>query len=159
MHRLPAFVGGKRRELTSVPRIHFYDCGIRNAMLSAFTPLAARQDLGALSETYAFLEIMQHLPVPWTAHYWRTKGGAEVDFVLRAGDRCIAVEVKAGAQEPRVGRSGRSFIDAYAPEQFILAHGAVTSATGTKSQPHVGSTKVVTCPLYELGGILDAAFS
>lgn len=120
---LPAFAGGRRRELTSAPRLHFYDPGIRNALLGAFSDdVDRRPDRGALVEALVFAELAKTVPRDWTLHYWRAKGGAEVDFVLARGDRLIAVEAKAGPR-PRLSRSARSFLDAYRPTHFVVVTG------------------------------------
>jgi hypothetical protein len=123
VHLLPAFAGGRRSEITSAPRVHFHDIGIRNAVAGATgDDVDRRPDRGALYEGLVFSELMKARPRDWTIHYWRTKGGAEVDFVLAKGERTIGVEVKAGPAGP-TGRSPRSFIEAYEPEAFVFVHG------------------------------------
>jgi predicted AAA+ superfamily ATPase len=49
-------------------------------------------------------------------HYWRTKDRAEVDFVIRCGDKTIPVEVKyKRSQKLKIEPSLRSFINKYKP--------------------------------------------
>jgi predicted AAA+ superfamily ATPase len=49
-------------------------------------------------------------------HFWRSKSGAEVDFVVRRGERLVAIEVKAGdLPRPTVSRGTHSFLAAYRP--------------------------------------------
>ena len=131
---LPAFAGGRRREITSRPRVHFYDVGLRNELLNAFDDdLSRRTDRGALFEALAFSELAKTCPRDWTLHYWRAKGGAEVDFVLVRGDRRVAVEVKAGART-KLSRSARSFIEAYAPTHFVVLTGAAARHSAQREQ-------------------------
>jgi predicted AAA+ superfamily ATPase len=147
---LPAFAGGKRREITTSPRIHFYDPGIRNALLGATSDdVDRRADRGALAEAFAFTEICKILPPEWIPHYWRAKGGAEVDFVLSRGDRCVAVEVKSGSAR-RLSPSARSFIDAYAPTAFLVASGE--GETGQWES--IGASRVRRVALEDLAGVL-----
>ena len=138
---LPAFAGGRRREITSTPRVQFLDMGLRNAVLNTFgEDLARRPDRGALAEGFACGEIVKALPPSWSLHYWRSKGGAEVDFVLVQGQRLIAVEVKAGGRG-RLTRSARSFIQAYSPEVFLMVTGEQASgeeAVGKTSIRYMG---------------------
>ena len=54
--------------------------------------------------------------------------GAELDFVLVSGKRCIGVEVKHGGRAT-LSRSTRSFIEAYAPEAVLQPFAAGGSET------------------------------
>ncbi len=116
------FAGGKRRELTTAPKIFFIDNGIRNSLLNAFSPdLSLRTDKGALMENWVFSELYKCMPLTSVIHFWRSKAGAEVDFVVEQAGRIMALEVKsADLDQPRLGRSARSFIDAYRPEKFAV---------------------------------------
>jgi predicted AAA+ superfamily ATPase len=119
LRRLPAFAGGRRSELTTAQRVFFVDPGLRNAALSTFSEdIERRPDRGALAESFVYAELLKALPETWTIHYWRTKGGAELDFVLVSGKRCIGVEVKHGGRAT-LSRSTRSFIEAYTPEAVL----------------------------------------
>jgi predicted AAA+ superfamily ATPase len=125
LRQLPPFAGGRRREITTARRVHFYDPGLRNALLNTFeTDIDRRQDKGALLETLAFVELTKALPLDAQLHYWRAKGGAEVDFVVVRGNRMVPIEVRAG-DRGRVSRSLRSFVDAYQPEAAFVACGAL----------------------------------
>ncbi|MBW2700411.1 MAG: ATP-binding protein [Deltaproteobacteria bacterium] len=120
IRQVPAFAGGARREVTSAVRVHFYDMGLRNALTgSRSEDLDRRLDRGALAEGFAFSEIAKTLDPLWSLHYWRAKGGAEVDFVLINGLRKIGIEIKSGPRI-KISRSARSFIQAYHPELFLV---------------------------------------
>jgi hypothetical protein len=116
------FTGGKRRELTTAPKIFFIDNGIRNQLLNAFSAdIPLRTDKGALMENWVFSELYKRMPLTSAIHFWRSKAGAEVDFVVEQAGKIIAMEVKsADLDRPVLGRSARSFIDAYHPEQFVI---------------------------------------
>jgi predicted AAA+ superfamily ATPase len=147
---LPPFAGGKRWEITGPSRIHFVDQGIRNSLLGQMSDdLMRRPDRGALFEGVVFGEILKSLPADWSIGYWRTKGGAEVDFVLRRGEHVIAVESKMG---PRLtlSRSARSFIEAYRPGIFVM----VTYLDSEPTETEVEHTRVVTIGLARLGAFL-----
>ncbi len=116
--RVPAFAGGKRREVTSARKVFFVDVGLRNALLSLSGP-PSPVERGARVENLVFSELRKALPWDQGIRYWRSAGKAEVDFVVPRGDRLLGVEVKAGRLgRPKLARSSRSFIEAYAPEQF-----------------------------------------
>ncbi|MBW2264080.1 MAG: ATP-binding protein [Deltaproteobacteria bacterium] len=144
---LPAFAGGRRAEITSAARVHFYDPGLRNAVLGAFDDPATRPDRGPLLEALSFSEIVKVLPTSWSLHYWRSKGGAEMDFVLAHGRRIVAIEVKS---RPRTTRSSRSFIEAYEPEHLLL----VTSDDLSSTPAALGNTRILTVPVTDLATTL-----
>lgn len=118
---VPPFAGGKRSELTSRPKVFFVDTGLRNRMVGQLSPWSERGDRGALLENWVLTELLKVLPSDCTVHFWRSQSGAEVDFVIVTPDRLIAVEVKAGAlARPKVSRSARSFLKAYAPSRLLV---------------------------------------
>ncbi|MCB9727930.1 MAG: ATP-binding protein [Deltaproteobacteria bacterium] len=146
LRQVPAFAGGRRNEITAAGRVHFYDLGIRNALLSRFEPaLERRADRGALAEGWVFTTLAKVLPRGWDIHYWRSKGGAEVDFVLVGGDRLVGVEVKASGRQ-RVTRSLRSFVEAYQPELVML----VAGFDGGRREERLDRTRLLHIPLTDL---------
>ena len=116
------FAGGKRRELTTSPKVYFVDNGIRNQLLNSFsTDISLRTDKGALMENWVFSELYKRLPLMASIHFWRSKAGGEVDFVVEQAGKLMALEVKAAnLDRPRLSRSAHSFIEAYQPERFVV---------------------------------------
>jgi hypothetical protein len=108
--------------------------------------------MGALMEGWVFSELHKRFPEPGGVRYWRTKSGAEVDFVIepRPG-RLVGVEVKARRQVDRfsLSRAARSFIEAYAPSDFLLVH------RGEGHEEVIGGTRVRWVPAEELPDALD----
>ncbi|MBI5526647.1 MAG: ATP-binding protein [Deltaproteobacteria bacterium] len=117
------FIGGKRAELTSAPKIFFVDNGVRNLIFGGFAPSRGRADQGALWENLVLSEMLKYSnPILDSIRYWRSKAGAEVDFVFESRGSQVAVEVKAGDARDSLTRSARSFIDAYQPPFFLLVN-------------------------------------
>ncbi len=117
------FVGGKRAEITSAPKVFFLDNGIRNQLFGGFQPVTDRADRGALVENLVFSELSKHLnPLLDSIRFWRSKSGAEVDFVVERQGRLAGFEVKAGDARGRLSRSARSFLDAYALPVFFVVN-------------------------------------
>lgn len=117
------FIGGKRAEITSAPKVYFVDNGVRNLLFGGFAPPRGRPDQGALWENYIFSEMLKYTnPLLDSIRYWRSKGGAEVDFVVESRGLRVPVEVKAGDARGGLTRSARSFIDAYAPPLFLVVN-------------------------------------
>ena len=132
------YVGGKRAEITSRPKIYFLDNGLRNFLFGGFTALQTRADLGTLTENLAFSELCKNSdPLLDSVHYWRSTSQAEVDFVLIRGNTLIAVEVKTAAmKKPRISRSLRSFIRAYQPQRVLVVN------SGLREELEIDSTPV-----------------
>jgi len=117
------FSGGKRAEITSSPKVFFLDNGIRNTMFGGFRAFSDRVDTGVLVENLVFTELAKRVnPLLDGLYFWRNKSGAEVDFVLERQGMLTGIEVKAGDCRGRISRSSRSFIEAYAPHDFIVVN-------------------------------------
>ncbi|MBM4036978.1 MAG: ATP-binding protein [Planctomycetes bacterium] len=95
--RVEAFSGRARSRLVSSPRFYFFDTGVRHA--AADLPLDAGTVLGnpgAVLEQWVAVELWKRLQYlhGGQLYYWRTRGGAEVDFVLERAGRYTPVQVK-----------------------------------------------------------------
>jgi hypothetical protein len=100
-------------ELKKIPKVYFFDLGLRNYIIDNFNTLEKRTDSGALIENFVFLTLKNNY-LEITINYWRTIAKAEVDFVLRIEDEIIPVEVKYQSfKEPKISRSLRNFIKSY----------------------------------------------
>lgn len=82
----------KRSEITSNPKCYYLDNGFRNQALGNFSAIESRQDKGLLIESAVFQEIYKHKTqhfLDYQLYFWRTKSGAEVDFILKQNDECF----------------------------------------------------------------------
>ncbi|RMG81667.1 MAG: ATP-binding protein, partial [Bacteroidetes bacterium] len=70
------FSGNKRTELVKNPKIFFTDTGLRNVIINNF--IIEREGYGALYENLIYSEFLKKGK---KLNYWRTKSGAEVDFI------------------------------------------------------------------------------
>ncbi len=151
---LPPFAGGRRAELTKMPKVFVVDNGVRNRLIHDFKSLDERTDAGAALENWAFSELWKALPADATLHFWRSTSGAEVDFVVVCGDEIVGVEVKAGRlRRPTLPRAARSFLDAYRPRTFLMVN------TGLTHRQEVGETAVRWIAPEVLAESLAVAFS
>jgi predicted AAA+ superfamily ATPase len=113
---VPPFAEGKRSEITGTPKVFFLDNGLRNAVFGGFTASGQRSDRGALWENAIFNELAKRLDLLDEIRFWRSKSGAEVDFVVRRGQRMVAIEVKAAELARQLlSRAAHSFLEAYRP--------------------------------------------
>jgi predicted AAA+ superfamily ATPase len=119
------FVGNKRSEITSNPIFYFIDNGFRNCALGDFNLSPQRTDLGLLVQSIVFQEIYKYITqhfLNYGIHYWRTKSGAEVDFVVyKNDDNFIPIEAKyQNLSSFSISRSFRSFLQAYQPKKGVI---------------------------------------
>ena len=78
---VPPYAGGRRSELTKMPKVFFIDNGIRNHLVHNFAPPAARVDSGPTVENWVFGELLKSLPLEVDVHFWRTTSRAEVSWI------------------------------------------------------------------------------
>ena len=105
IYRLGAYSRYLRKEITKAGKWYFYDNGVRNALISAFSPLSVRQDIGALWENYLLSErIKKNLNenLDKELYFWRTYDGQEIDLVETQGDEITAFEFKWGDKTPPI---------------------------------------------------------
>ena len=70
-----------RKELTKMPKVYFYDLGLRNFLVNNFEPFLMRVDQGALLENYFFRLFLEE-KYPDEIKFWRTTEGQEIDFII-----------------------------------------------------------------------------
>jgi predicted AAA+ superfamily ATPase len=110
------FFTNRQKELTKNPKIFFMDMGFRNNLMENMNSLAVRPDAGAIVENVVFIRLNELCSRVQKINFWRTKAGAEVDFVIHKQDALLPVEVKyAGFKSEKVSRSLASFIDTFKP--------------------------------------------
>jgi hypothetical protein len=101
--RLPSFSTNPRKEITRGKKVFFWDTGIRNALLNAFSTEEFRPDIGALWENWVIAEAAKHDLLRGAVSelfFWRSRAQSEVDLVVRTGDRLSAFEVKWRSRRP-----------------------------------------------------------
>ncbi len=118
--RLPAFSTNPRKEIAKSRKVFFWDTGIRNALLSAYSTDEFRPDIGALWENWVVAEVAKHnvlLGSPAELFFWRSRAKSEVDLVVKRESTLRAFQIKWSPR--RV--SGRAFRDAYGVDMERLS--------------------------------------
>lgn len=104
IYRLPAYSRNPRKEVSKAGKWYFYDNGIRNAVIGDFRPLAIRQDVGALWESYMISERMKlndNRHDTSMYYFWRTYNGQEIDLIEERKGELKAFEFKWGDKKPK----------------------------------------------------------
>lgn len=108
------FHTNKQTELVKSPKVFFYDLGLRNTALNLFeTELID----GSLYENFIATQLLRK---NIKLKYWRTKSGAEIDFIIEKGKKITGIEVKTYLKNDNVEKSIRSFIEKYNPEKVYI---------------------------------------
>jgi len=101
--RIPAWSGSTRAGLVSHPRHFLFDLGVRNALLRRPLDRPLEDERGLLLEHLIAFELVRRSGSLWPeskVSYYRTRHGAEVDFILEIGREIWAIEVKASRNAP-----------------------------------------------------------
>ncbi len=107
-----------RKRLLTTPRFYFFDMGVRNAAAETSTDTTILNELGGpMLEQWVGMELHQRAQYAgrgFNLGFWRTVGGAEVDFVWQSPREDIPIEVK-WTQNPssKDARHLEMFLDEY----------------------------------------------
>lgn len=93
--RIFSFSSNLGNELKKSSKAYLFDLGIRNMLVKDFSELQDRTDKGILLESFVFLKLQPLLQPNMELKFWRTKDGAEVDFILLRNRKPIPIEVKS----------------------------------------------------------------
>lgn len=109
----------KRDEIAKMPKVYFYDLGLRNALINNFESVENRGDAGQLFENFVVSELLKYNHYGnfgYSLNYWRTKSGSEVDLVLnKPSSNIIAVEIKSKSQ-----RVNQAFVSRYPESKMVV---------------------------------------
>ena len=71
-----------RKELTKMPKVYFYDLGLRNFLLGNFEAIKNRENKGAYLENIVFREFLNQEGSFDKIKFWRTQDQKEIDFIV-----------------------------------------------------------------------------
>ena len=151
IHKVSPYFTNIRKEITKAPTYYFVDLGLRNYAIDQFGIASSRSE-GFLFQNFVFNALKSQIKTsPATIHFWRTKDGAEVDFVLSVGLKNIPVEVKhSRLDSTEVSRSFRSFLTKYNPDRAYIIHSGSDSLVG-----EFEGTKIYFVPFFNIQSIID----
>lgn len=119
---LAPFRANVRKRIVKSPKIYIRDSGILHALLDVETydDLMGHPVAGPSFEGLLIDNIVGELP-GWSAGFYRTSAGAEIDLILTKGERRIAVECKA-SPAPSLTRGFWSALnDLNIDEAYVIA--------------------------------------
>jgi predicted AAA+ superfamily ATPase len=107
--RIPAWSGSDRMQLVNHPKLYLFDLGVRNALLRRPLDAPLIDERGLLLEHFIAYELHRRLGSLWPQadlHYFRTRDGLKVDFILSVGRKLWAIEVKSSTDISRGATTG-----------------------------------------------------
>ena len=113
------FFRNARKELIKSPKVYFSDSGFLH-LAQGVLPSIQKPIKGNVFENACFLRLKElHLLKP--PQFWRTKSGAEVDFIISSSEtgKAIPIEVKSTLKD-NLGQSLISFIKKYQPKKAFI---------------------------------------
>ena len=119
--RLVSYSRNQRNELKHSRKVFFYDNGVRNAIISAYSPVEDRNDMGALWENFFIAERMkrnhygQHF---CNTYFWRTNQQQEIDLVEESDGQMTAFEMKWKPEKKAV--FPKSFLETYPVKETVV---------------------------------------
>ncbi|PIR12744.1 ATPase [Candidatus Falkowbacteria bacterium CG11_big_fil_rev_8_21_14_0_20_39_10] len=118
------FFTNSKKELIKMPKVYFFDSGLRNFSLARFGNLDERVDKGETFENLVASELLKIIKPPHSLAFWRSLQKAEVDFIIRKGNgKIIPIEVKAQSMDKiNISRGYQSFLKKYKPAQAFIVN-------------------------------------
>jgi len=115
-HEIPVFARRAKRDLVTRVKFYFFDAGVFRAIRPAGPYDSDSETGGVALETLVLQELAarnDYGDFNYKIHYWRTRQGAEVDFVLYGERGLLAIEVK---NTPRARREDLRGLRAFKEE-------------------------------------------
>ena len=125
-YKLPVFTKRARRAMTVQPKFYLFDAGVYNH-LRPRGPLDSPDEIGGMAIEGL---VLQHLKAwcdysdaPVNCYFWRSRGGAEVDFIVYGEHHFHAMEVKGTKQiHPKSLTSLNTFLSDYPEASAMLLY-------------------------------------
>jgi len=118
------FTGNPGKRLVKAPKIYISDSGIAAALLnlSTFEELSGSPAIGAIWEQMVLQQIKGTFPDA-ACFFYRTAGGAEIDFLIKLKSKLFAVECKAGYSPALSKGNHQSIADTRPDHCFVVFPG------------------------------------
>ena len=112
----------ERQVISKAPKFYLFDVGVAGALTKRRLVEERGEAFGRAFEHLVLMELTAHASyseLNYDLHFWRTKTGLEVDFVLGPGE--VAIEVKGASRvDDRELRPLLAFAEEHRPRSAIL---------------------------------------
>ncbi len=135
---LPAWKLKRAVKQIAHPKFYLFDTGVvRQLSGQAHLPMHA-EERGFLFETFLLHELRAYLhysDLEYPIAYWKTRDGAEVDFVIDTPSGLVAIEVKSAARWDTSWCRGLAKLRELQPKGVLATYGVYT---GERASEHDG---------------------
>jgi predicted AAA+ superfamily ATPase len=111
-----------RQVILKAAKFYLFDVGVAGTLVGRSLSQERGEAFGRALEHFVLMELLAHAAYSgfdYPIHFWRTKSGLEVDFVL--GDGEVAVEVKGTSRVDRRDLNGlETFRARYGPRTALV---------------------------------------
>ena len=112
----------ERQVIGKAPKFYLFDVGVAGALTRRHIVEPRGESFGRALEHFVLMELLAHRSyreLGYGIHFWRTKTGLEVDFVLGEGE--VAIEVKGTSRVDSSDlRSLRAFVEDNRPRKALV---------------------------------------
>lgn len=115
----------KKKEIVKMPKVYFYDTGLRNRIINDFRKVEDRVDAGALVENTVFKNLLKRVENKENIKFWRMKYGVEVDFVIDE-ETLLPIEVRLKDTET-IPSGIAAFLHNYNLKEAVVLNKRVTT--------------------------------
>lgn len=136
-----------RKEISKMPIYYFNDLGLRNYACGVFgsEEIFRSGDMGGFIFQNFIWNILKEgiQNTSGALHFWRTKDGAEIDFLINTGQKVIPCEIKyKNLKKPEITRGMRNYIEKYHPEKAFIIN------LSLEQKEKKGKTEIQIIPYY-----------
>ena len=115
-YRLAPYLLNPASRLVKSPKFYLGDAGLACHLAGINDLVADNPFKGAMIETYVAQNLVSILHATWPRakiFFWNIQGRHEVDFIIEAGNKCLAIEVKSASSWAKEDLAGlKSFLAA-----------------------------------------------
>ena len=119
IYKLPPFTKSLQSEIKNKPKYYFYDTGVLNTLLDNYELQRSDKYLGGVWENFVIMEKIKQdnlMQAKSKFFYWRNKGGAEIDLVVKNGDDLNCFEIKFN--QKKAAKISEAFDSSYNPKTY-----------------------------------------
>lgn len=105
LFRISPYAKNKRKIISKLKKIYFWDVGIRNSIINNFNLLSSRDDAGSLWENFVVAERLKYQSyhkILSENYFWKTYDGAEIDWVEEREGKLYGYEIKWGISKRKI---------------------------------------------------------
>lgn len=121
IHKLKPFTKNLQSEIKNKPKYYFYDTGVLNTLLENQDLNRSDKYLGGVWENFVIMEKIKLSNINQSRdqfYFWRNKGGAELDLVVKNSAGLTAFEIKYNPKN--ASKLPLSFNESYQPDSYKI---------------------------------------